>query len=209
MPFRAATEDRIFTRFQVLSYVLPLPPNEDLPCHIYLTEVAQNLEYCLYFYSCIWTRSLVQLSRAQNIGAPLLAYRELSPEDYFRLVIICRRHALRYVQLFPNTPLIPESGDRRITHVNEYVDSCDRVQNRSQIKDFLNIGRKLLAIERGLDCPGISLIMFLNVQRLLRMTARDIYQMIQLLGLFGQFPTVTEAACGLSSDLHIYQKQYI
>ncbi|EED20950.1 hypothetical protein TSTA_081830 [Talaromyces stipitatus ATCC 10500] len=186
MPFRATMEYSIFTRFRVLPYVHSLLPNEDLPCHTYLTNVAENLAYRLYFYSSIWTRSLVQLSRAQNNGAPLLGSRNLSPEDCFRLVIISRRHALRYVQLFPDAPLIPESSDRRHTHVNA----------------------KLLAIERGLDCPGISLIMFLDVRELLDMRARDIYQMIQLLGLFGRFPEVTKAACGLSSDLHIYQKDY-
>jgi hypothetical protein len=206
-PLRAAMENSIFTRFRVLPYVQSLP-NEELPCHTYLIQVTKNLDYSLHFYSYVWTRPLVQLSQDQNFEARLLGPGNLSPKDCFLLVLICRRHALSYVQLFPNAPLIPESGDRRNTHVKAYVESCGRVQHTSQIKTFLNIGRKLLAIERDLDCPGISLIMFLNVRSLDLMQARDIYQMIQLLGLFGQFSLITKPAYRLSSDIHVYQKRY-
>jgi hypothetical protein len=206
MPFRAAMEVWIFTRFRILPYVQSLP-NEDLPCQIYLIQVTKNLDYTLRFYRYVWSRLLVELSHGHASEALLLGSGNLRPTDSFVLVIVCRYHALRYVQLFPDAPLVPESGDRRNTHVKAYVESCGHVKNLSQIKTFLNIGRKLLAIERGLDCPGIALVMFLSVQSLAQMQARDIYQMIQLLGLFGRFPSVTRTACWLSSDLQIYQEQ--
>lgn len=206
LPFRDKMWSWIIERFQILPYVRLLP-NEDLPCYTYLIEVANDVEYSLYFYSSVWTQTLAR-SRSHEIEALLLGSGNLSPEGCFMFVLVCRRHALKYVELFPDVPLIPESGDRRHTHVNAYVKICGVVQNPKHIKTFLNIGRKLLAIERALDCPGISLAMFRKVRFLERMLAQDIYQMIQLLGLFGQFPTVMHAGHGLSPDLRVYQKRY-
>lgn len=206
MPFRAAVEDWIIRRFRVLPYVRWLP-NGDLPCHTFLIEVAKDVEYSLYFYSYVWTQTVAQ-SRGHEIEALLLGSANLSPEDCFLLVLVCRRHALRYVELFPDAPLISDSRDRRNTHVKVYVESCGVVQKSNHINTVLNIGRKLLAMEKALDCPGISLAMFRHIRFLETMLAQDIQQMIQLLGLFGQFPRVTEAGHGLSLNLQVYQKRY-
>jgi hypothetical protein len=201
---RPVLESHIFGRFQTLPYVRSL--SKDLPCEAYLVEVEKGLEYSHFFFSYVWTGLLVEPTR--DLRKVLQLSRSPSPVDLFLFVIGCRHHALGYRLSFPDAPLISERGEELDTHIRAYIETCDCQLPLRRIITVLGIGRKLLAIETNLECPGISLAMFLTIRTLGQMQVRDIFQLIQLIGTFGQFPSILKAGHTLDSQLEIYQERY-
>jgi hypothetical protein len=109
--------------------------------------------------------------------------------------------------MFPSVTLVPDSGDRHNTFITQYVNACGPVENQL-VQKALKFGRKLLALEDALECPGISLVFSLLLQQLNHLHSRDIHQLIAILGLFAQFPQVVGLGHRLTPDVHVYQRRF-
>lgn len=205
--YQVVMMDRVLPRFRLLPYVRNMPSGL-LPCQAFLASVVQRLHDIAEFYSYVWTRNITALSRSQD---PQMQALKLPPhpshDHVFVYVIGCRHHGISYKTMFPGATLVPDSGDRQNTSVAQYEKACGLVENQL-IRKALKFGRKLLALEEALDCPGISLVFSLLLQQLNHLHSRDIHQLIATLVFFARFPHVVRLGHDLTPDVLVYQRRF-
>jgi hypothetical protein len=208
-PHQAAIFHHLYPRFRVLPSVRSLQQGL-MQYQKFLIHLCEDFNHIESFCGNVWTHLILRLRkrgdpRVQALKVP----QDPSREDMFTYVVGCRHHGIEYRKRFPDSPPIPEDGDRCAGQFKTYIDACGLDRNEEHItRKALKIGRKLLAIEEALECPGISLVMILIIRELDQMKALEIHKLIALLSFFQQFPKIVKLGRVLSPEMRTYQNRF-
>lgn len=194
----------LFYRCQGLGLQWPL--QDTIRPYEFLDELQKKLETVKRFFV---VNRVSLISRLKTRGDPrvssLALPRRPSCEQAFVYILCIRNHAQAY-RMSEDGNRLPGPGDRRNGHLSAYAAQFSHGQN--QIKEGTKIGRKLTAIEDGIEASGISLVVILVSRKLDHLTSEEVEMVIWLLGIFNQYPEILELARDLSPDMESYQDFY-